>query len=109
MSRPGPVSTRAVRWSALVVALLLAGVVSFYAATSPDGLNRVAQDQGFASTETEHAAGDGPLSDYQTRGVDQGRLSGGAAGVVGVLVVLGLATALTYAVRRRPSRTSTGA
>ncbi|HEX6514232.1 MAG TPA: PDGLE domain-containing protein, partial [Nocardioidaceae bacterium] len=37
-----------------LVALLLAGVVSYYASGSPDGLNRVAQDNGFAHTARRH-------------------------------------------------------
>ena len=40
----------------LVVALLLAGVVSFYAASSPDGLTKVSLDKGFADTEEDHGA-----------------------------------------------------
>jgi cobalt/nickel transport protein len=76
-------------------------VVSHYASSSPDGLNRVAQDKGFAATQREHAAGDGPFAGYHTRGVDDGRLSGGLAGVVGCVVVLTLVGGLTLLVRRR--------
>ena len=85
----------------LLVALLLAGVVSFYADSDPDGLNKVAEDKGFSSTEKDHATGDGPLAGYDAGFIKDGRFSGGVAGVVGVLVVLGLAGGLTYAVRRR--------
>ena len=95
------VSARTVRIGLFVVALILAGVVSFYAASSPDGLNRVAQDKGFSSTEKDHQAGDGPFAGYGASFVDNDRLSGGLAGGLGVLVVLGLAGGLTYAVRRR--------
>ena len=48
------VSTRSVLVAGLLVALLLAGFVSFYASSDPDGLNRVAQDKGFADTEEDH-------------------------------------------------------
>jgi cobalt/nickel transport protein len=92
------------RWVALgitVVALVLAGVVSFYASSSPDGLNRVARDEGFAGTEKDHHAGDGPLAGYTTNDVDDERLSGGLAGVIGVAVVLVLAGGLCFVVRRR--------
>jgi hypothetical protein len=85
----------------LVVTLLLAGVVSFYAASSPDGLTKVSEDQGFASSETEHATEDGPFAGYGSSFLDGDRLSGGVAGVVGVVVVLVLGTGLTYVVRRR--------
>ena len=98
MSRP---STRALVVVGVLVALLLAGVASFYASSDPDGLNRVAEDQGIARTEREHQAGDGPLSGYETKGVDDDRLSGGLAGVLGSLVVLGLFGGLTLVLRRR--------
>lgn len=97
-------STVRTRWVLLgigVVALLLAGVVSFYAASSPDGLTKVSQDEGFASTETEHGAADGPFAGYTTRDVDNARLSGGLAGVVGVVVVLVIASGVVLLVRRR--------
>ncbi len=37
-----------------IVSLFLAGVVSFYASSSPDGLEKVAQDVGFIDTEGSH-------------------------------------------------------
>jgi cobalt/nickel transport protein len=85
----------------LVVTLVLAGVVSHYASSDPDGLARVAEDKGFASTEQDHAAGDGPFAGYAAHDVDNDRLSGALAGVVGVGVVLLLAGGLALAVRRR--------
>ena len=94
------VSTRVVAASVLLLALVLAGVVSFYADSDPDGLTKVSRDQGFAQTEEQHPAAKGPLAGYDARFLDHGRLSGGVAGVLGVLVVLGLAGGLTWAVRR---------
>lgn len=98
--------TRVVLAGLLVAALLMAGVVSFYASSDPDGLNRVAEDEGFASTESEHASADSPLSDYAVAGVEDERLSGGLAGVAGVVVVLLLTGGIAYAVRRRSSDAS---
>lgn len=95
------VSTRAVLVGVLVVSLLLAGGVSFYAASTPDGLTKVSQEQGFADTETEHGAADGPFAGYDAGFLDGDRLGGGVAGIAGVLVVLVLGTALAYGVRRR--------
>ena len=94
-------STRTFVIVGLLVALLLAGVVSFYASSRPDGLERVAADHGMTQAEQQHAAKNGPFADYQTKGVDNGRLSGGLAGVVGSLVVLTLAGGLVLVVRRR--------
>ena len=96
-------TTRTFVLSGLLVALLLAGVASFYASSHPDGLEHVAERTGFLDSADEHAAGDGPFADYATKGVDDARLSGGVAGVVGTLVVLLLAGGISFAVRRRGS------
>lgn len=85
-----------------LAALLLAGVVSSFASSSPDGLERVAQDHGMAAAEQKHAMGDSLFADYGIDGIDNGLLSGGLAGVAGVALVLVLAAAVTSAVRRRP-------
>lgn len=84
----------------LVAALVLAGGISFYASSSPDGLEWVAEELGFAETAADHALGDGPLADYQAAGVEDGRISGGLAGVAGTAVVLAVASGLVWAVRR---------
>ncbi len=94
-------STRALVVTGVLVALLLAGVVSFYRSTAPDGLNRVAEDQGIARAERDHAAADGPMAGYRARGVGNDRVSGLVAGVTGALVVLALFGGLTFVLRRR--------
>lgn len=98
MTRP---SNRTFLVVGVLVALLLAGVVSFYASSSPDGLDRVAQDHGMSDSEREHATGGGPLADYRARGVGDDRLATAVAGITGGLVVLGLFTGLTFLLRRR--------
>lgn len=92
---------RAFWWTGLVVVLLLAGGLSYYASANPDGLEFVAEQAGFADTARDSATADGPLADYRTRGVDDARLSGGFAGVIGALAVLVLTGGLAFAVRRR--------
>ena len=83
----------------LLVGAALALLVSPFASTSPDGLERVAEDEGFADAADEHRLGDSPLADYAVRGVDDERVSTGAAGVIGVLLTFGLATGVVAAVR----------
>ncbi len=39
----------------IVVSLFIAGFVSFYASSSPDGLEKVAEDQGFIETAQDSA------------------------------------------------------
>jgi cobalt/nickel transport system permease protein/cobalt/nickel transport protein len=82
--------------------------VSYYASTSPDGLNRVAKDKGFSQTQTKHHSDGSPFAGYDTSGVGDGRLSKGVAGVVGSLVVLVLAGGVTLLVRRRTADADSG-
>ncbi|HZA76421.1 MAG TPA: PDGLE domain-containing protein [Acidimicrobiales bacterium] len=85
----------------LAVALALAFFVSPQASSDPDGLKKVAIDQGFAETETDHALDDTPTAGYEVRGVDDGRLSTGLAGVIGVAITFAVAGGLLLVVQRR--------
>ncbi|MGH1564988.1 PDGLE domain-containing protein [Mumia sp. DW29H23] len=85
----------------LVAALLVAGVVSFYASGHPDGLEYVAGTAGFLDSAHEHLLGGGPLAEYATAGVSDGRLSGGLAGVIGCAVVLVVAGGIGRLLRPR--------
>jgi cobalt/nickel transport protein len=84
----------------LIVALVLAFFVSPSASGDPDGLDKVAIDEGFADTETDHAFGDAPTADYEVRGVDDDRLSTGLAGVIGVAITFAVAGGVMLVVRR---------
>ena len=94
-------SSRSLVFVGLFVALVLAGVASFYASSQPDGLEKVAADQGIAAQAQNHQLSDSPLADYSVKGVDNARLSGGLAGVAGVGLTFALAGGIAYAVRRR--------
>jgi hypothetical protein len=98
------IATRWVALGVLVVALLLAGGVSYYASNQPDGLTKVSQDKGFADEAKAHGTDDSPFAGYAAEDVHNERLSGALAGIAGVVVVLALGTGLTYAVRRRDHR-----
>ena len=87
-----------------VVSLFLAGVVSFYASSSPDGLEKVAQDIGFIDTAKDHTNADGALADYGVKGIENERASVGVAGIIGVIgtaVVAGLGFKL---IARKPKK-----
>lgn len=86
----------------LLVALLVAGVGSYYASSHPDGLQRVARQAGFADRQHKSPSASGPLAGYRTKGVHDERVSRGIAGVTGSLLVLGLGTGVFWLLRRRP-------
>lgn len=95
-------STRTLVLGGLGVCLLLAAALSFWASGHPDGLEHVAESLGFADAAGDHGASDSPFAGYGTKGVDGGFLSGGLAGVVGVLLTGALMwLVLRFVVRRR--------
>lgn len=80
-----------------LVALALAGVVSFFASAHPDGLEYVAEDEGFLATARDHAFGGSALADYG----EVGGIPVGVAGVLGVAVVVVVGVVLFRLVGRR--------
>ncbi|MEU6634435.1 energy-coupling factor ABC transporter permease [Streptomyces rochei] len=99
---PAPARSRRGLWiTGLVTSLVLAGFVSFYASADPDGLEKVAADQGIDRKTEEHASADSPLADYGVEDITDARLSGGLAGVIGVGVTVVAGSAVFWAVRRR--------
>ena len=88
--------------SGFIASLFRAGVVSFYASSHPDGLEKVAEDIGFIETAKENTNADSVLADYGVKGVDNERLSVGAAGVIGVIATGVVSTGLFMLVRRKP-------
>ena len=87
--------------SGLLVSLVFAAVVSQFAASDPDGLERVAQDTGFAQVATDHALNSSFFADYATAGVANQTLSLALAGVVGVVITLAVGAGIVYAIRDR--------
>jgi hypothetical protein len=68
----------------LLVSIVLAGFVSFYASSHPDGLEKVAEEIGFIETAKDPATAGSALADYGLAGVENERASVGIAGVIGV-------------------------
>ncbi|NBE51582.1 energy-coupling factor ABC transporter permease [Streptomyces boluensis] len=94
-------SPRKVWLTGLAASLVLAGFVSFYASADPDGLEKVAADQGIDKKVEEHAAKDSPLADYGVQDIADARLSGGLAGVIGVGATVVVGSGVFWALRRR--------
>jgi PDGLE domain len=90
----------------LLVALLLAFLVSPHASSSPDGLEKVAADKGLDTGIRNHAMSDGPLADYSISGIHDSGLSTGVAGIIGVTITFGAAFGLSKLTRASRSRTT---
>ena len=84
----------------LVLSLVLAGGASYYASSQPDGLEKVAGDVGFLDSAEESAVEDSPLAEYGIAGVENERVSGGLAGVIGVASTAAVSFAIFYGMRR---------
>ncbi|MEV2242587.1 PDGLE domain-containing protein [Micromonospora sp. NPDC049891] len=105
----------------LLVALLLAGVVSNFASSHPDGLDsslregctfdaddEITGGSCPAQQEREHEIG-GPFADYGIAGLDNDFVSTGLSGVLGVVLTFAVAGGAFWLVRRRdpaPGNTS---
>jgi PDGLE domain len=86
---------------ALAVAIVLAAAFSPFASSSPDGLEKVAERQGFADrgrlAPVQERA---PVPDYAIPGFEDARLATALAGVAGVLGVFALGAGVALVVRR---------
>lgn len=89
--------------SGFLISLFLAGVISFYASSSPDGLEKVAEDIGFIESAQEHSNADGVLADYGVKGIENDRASVGLAGVIGVIGTALIAGVLFRFISRKPA------
>jgi cobalt/nickel transport protein len=105
----------------LFVALLLAGVASNFASSSPDGLdatsyrgctrNAAGEITGgtcIAQGTKDHEVAASPFADYGIAGFDNPYLSTGLSGVLGVLVTFGVAGGLFRLTRGRRRATPAG-
>lgn len=98
----------------LLVALLLAGVISNFASSSPDGLDATARKgcttdangnitggTCMAQREKDHQTKDSPLANYGIKGIDNPYLSTGLSGALGVVITFGVGAGIFWLVRRR--------
>ena len=84
----------------LVAALLVAVIVAQFASSDPDGLEFVAEQEGFLETAKDHDLAAAPLADYGENVSDNSWLNTAVAGAVGVLLTLAIGYGLFWVARR---------
>ena len=98
---PGRTATGGFVAVGLAVALALVIFVAPLANSNPDGLERVAEDQGFIATAEESAVVDSPLADYGVAGVENDRTGTVVAGLIGTVLVFAVGTGALIVFRRK--------
>jgi hypothetical protein len=87
---------------ALAVAVGLATAASPFASSSPDGLEKVAEEKAFLEQgRLASIQEDSPVPDYAFPGVDNARVATGLAGFVGTLGVFAVGYGIAVVSRRR--------
>lgn len=77
------------KYTALIIALIMAALLSPYASPDPDGLEKVAEDKGFIEKGEGHDVFTAPMPDYEVPGLGDA-VKGPVAGIIGTLVMFGL-------------------
>jgi ABC-type Fe3+ transport system permease subunit len=99
---PAPTRSRLGRWwwvAGVAIAALVVIVLAPLASSDPDGLERVAEDQGFIERAENFFAG--LLGDYAIPGVDDAWMSTVLAGLLGVAIVVIVMLVIGRLVARR--------
>jgi cobalt/nickel transport protein len=88
-------------WLGIAAALLLALFISPFASQSPDGLERVAEDQGFIEKGEGEPIASAPVPDYVMPGVKNESVATSLAGALGVVVVFAVGYGLASLLKKR--------
>jgi cobalt/nickel transport protein len=89
----------------LIIALFLAGIISMFASSSPDGLEKVAENLGFLEKGEGEPAIKSPAPDYALPGLKNEKLATSIAGIAGTLVVFGLGYGIAFLLKRKDHKT----
>lgn len=92
--RPARRNVRLFVIAGLLVGLGLAIFVSPFVSGSPDGLEKVSEQQGFAGSAKDHWFTGGPFADYGVSGIGNEAVGTALSGLVGVLLTMGVGVAL---------------
>ena len=94
----------------LGIALIIGGVISLFASSHPDGLERVAIDLFGGEEELEeHTEGnevfESPMPDYAIPGMENETLAASLAGVIGVILIFVFVVAVGMLLKKKKEKT----
>jgi len=92
---------RATLLAGVVVAVVVGGILSYFASTNPDGLEKFQEDVGAAQPVHEGVEAP-PLAfrEYNLKWLGEGFWANAAGGVIGSLVVMGTLLGIGWVLRR---------
>ena len=91
-------------WQIALIVCLLVAVISPLASSSPDGLERVAEDEGFLglAQETPFQV----IADYVFPGIENEAVATILAGLIGTLVLFGIVYGVAWLIKSRRAETT---
>ncbi|MDA8228797.1 MAG: PDGLE domain-containing protein [Desulfitobacterium hafniense] len=89
----------------LILALIVAAFLSPFASSSPDGLEKVAEDLGFIDKSNESPIIKSPFPDYVFPGIKNEGAATAVAGIAGTLITFGVMVGLAKTVGKKTRRT----
>ena len=84
----------------LIIALALGMILSLFASSWPDGLEKVAEDKGFLEKSEIEPAVSSPVPDYAWPNIEDERLATALAGGAGTLLLFALGYGLAALLRK---------
>jgi cobalt/nickel transport protein len=88
----------------LILALLVAAFLSPFASSSPDGLEKVAEDLGFIEKSEGEPLINSPAPDYVFPGITNEGAATAAAGIAGTLLTFGVTYGVAKAIGKKTNK-----
>ncbi|WP_373231995.1 PDGLE domain-containing protein [Cohnella sp.] len=108
MSKPPIVTSNKRKWLIMaILTVIVAGVISYFASPHPDGLERVAENNGFIDKAKE-PSWIAWIQGYELPGIQVPILKVGLAGIVGVALMFLVLYGLTKTLTRREEDNNVG-
>ena len=88
-----------------LLSIALAVFISPFASTSPDGLERVAEDKEFLHNAEGQEKISAPLPDYSVPGIGGEGLSTSLAGLIGTIITFVIAGGIAFVLKKKEKNT----